>query len=139
MNAKSTVDDEGARKSRKFNVDADSEFVNALFQEGPDFFREFILTQSPSQIDAELRMMSVDAETVTVFLRQMKIGIESRVEFEIYQSVLLTFLKIHGDIFGTEESKLELQSMRESIEPVWAELDTQFQYVLCMISFCRRI
>jgi Utp21 specific WD40 associated putative domain len=64
----------------------------------------------------------------------MEAGLKTKCEFELFQAYLLAFLRIHGDsLAGMPELNVV-----QTVKDLWATIEGDFMYSLCMIDFARR-
>ncbi|CAN8027642.1 unnamed protein product [Ixodes persulcatus] len=96
----------------------------------------------PSSIDFEIRGLSPEsggsAEAMLNFLRAMSAGLRSRRDFELIQSYLGLFLKIHADALASEaEFREVLDSLSKEQQASWTKLEATFSQSLCIINYLR--
>lgn len=103
---------------------------------------EQLKTYGPSKIDAELRSIGPDTtgsnEFLLQFLNAMHITLATNVDFELIQSYLGLFYKIHIDTITTDRSLLEkCQSIALDSGNQWNRLSDHFDRSLCLINYLR--
>lgn len=110
----------------------------------------------PSAIDAELRSLDVllpapaeedemESETseekpilLTYFLKAVEQGLKSRRDFELLQSYLGLFLKIHSDIIVKDVDLVaECIVLSKLQNEAWDELQMKFHKTLCIVNYLR--
>ncbi|EEC05019.1 WD-repeat protein, putative [Ixodes scapularis] len=96
----------------------------------------------PSSIDFEIRGLSPEsggsAEAMLNFLRAMTAGLRSRRDFELIQSYLGLFLKIHADALASEaEFREVLESLSKEQQASWMKLEATFNQSLCIVNYLR--
>lgn len=138
-----------------------SSFGELLLESGAasDYIRvmETLKQMGPSAIDLELRSLDMpilleedEAGTgdeviphekpvlLLHFMRAIQQKLESRKDFELTQSYLGLFLKIHSEtIMRNHELRNECRVVSECLSGVWADVDMKFNKSLCIINFLR--
>jgi U3 small nucleolar RNA-associated protein 21 len=96
---------------------------------------------SPSAIDVEIRTLSAlnDCDEMIMFLKALESRLQSKLDFELVQSYLNVFLKIHGEIVASNINLFKhlLQSIIGTHQQEWDKVQERMQYSLCMIDFVR--
>ncbi|KAH6575705.1 hypothetical protein BASA62_001790 [Batrachochytrium salamandrivorans] len=104
---------------------------------------EYFKGLSPSAIDIELRTLPLDSEHTYLiyFLKFVEYQLETHGDFELVQTYLNVFLKIHGDVLmlGGQDTQDALLQVQQSINQLWARLENKLQYSLCVVDFTRGV
>lgn len=83
----------------------------------------------PSRVDIELRLLD---PTDPAFLAAIKRRLISRMDFELTQTYLLVYLRVHGaDVTGLVE-------LLEVAKPAWQTLEAEMQYAMYLVQYARR-
>lgn len=128
---------------KDFQLSAFAKLLNSCAESsdyGPVFDR--LKELGPSSVDFEIRGLSADAggssESLLNFLKAVRSGLRTRQDFELIQSYLGLFLKVHADTMATEEAFLEeLVSIAEEQQNSWKDLETAFNQSLCIVNYLR--
>ncbi|KAH7936064.1 hypothetical protein HPB52_017523 [Rhipicephalus sanguineus] len=96
----------------------------------------------PSSVDFEIRGLSPEAggssEALLNFLKAMGSGLKTRRDFELVQSYLGLFLKVHADMMASEDAfREELVSIADTQHNSWKELEVAFNQSLCIVNYLR--
>lgn len=96
----------------------------------------------PSSVDFEIRGLSPEAggssEALLNFLKAMGSGLKTRRDFELVQSYLGLFLKVHADVMASEDAfREELVSIADTQHNSWKELEVAFSQSLCIVNYLR--
>lgn len=110
----------------------------------------------PSAIDAEIRSLDVllpsptdedEMETeasnekpilLSYFLKAMEQGLKSKKDFELLQSYLGLFLKIHSDIIVNDADLVDECIVLSTLQnEAWDELQMKFHKTLCIVNYLR--
>ena len=136
-----------AGSSRVLNfgkIGAMSPFQKSLIQAGEadDYSTFAVLLKSltPSQLDLEIRSLSVedDMAQLRYFLAFVAHQLQARRDFELTQSYLHLFLKVHGDVLrGAEATQTELKQVLVEHDMCWLHLEGLFQHALSTINFLK--
>jgi len=132
-----------------------TEFGQMLIEcaESANFFRVLLHLKNlgPSAIDAEIRSLDTmlpgndtDNEGNRLllhhFLCALEQGLSKKQNFELIQSYLALFLKIHAE-YIMKDKKLQAQCMQISklLGEMWGEFELKFHSSLCVINYLRSI
>lgn len=108
---------------------------------GPIFGR--LKELGPSSVDFEIRGLSPEAgggsaEVLLNFLKAVRWGLQTRRDFELVQSYLGLFLKIHADTLASEDAfQEELVSIADIQQSSWKDLEVAFNQSLCIVNYLR--
>ncbi|XP_054162856.1 WD repeat-containing protein 36-like [Oppia nitens] len=99
-------------------------------------------SMSQSAIDAELRSLSTQSigspNLMLYFLESLETGLKTYRDFELIQSYLSLFLKIHvEDIVINEKLKTLANSLSETSDQLWDRLSNEFNKSLCLTNYLR--
>jgi len=97
-----------------------------------------LTSMTPSGIDYEIRALSLqnDFLEVKMFMRMIHSLLISDSNFEVVQSLLSVFLKIHGDLIPKEPELTKLsEKIKKKQEQAWNRLQNMFHNSLCLIRF----
>lgn len=133
-----------------------SPFVRLLLasKETEDFMPAFnlLIELPPAAIDIEIRSLHNgkdgiilglsnipgDATLLVLFLKMIIQVCDSKRNFDVIQSYLNVFLKIHGEALSTDpEAQLVLLKVKSTINTTWTTLQDKFQHSLCLIQFMK--
>ncbi|KAL1418163.1 hypothetical protein MTO96_026176 [Rhipicephalus appendiculatus] len=108
--------------------------------DGPVFER--LKELGPSSVDFEIRGLSPEAggssEALLNFLKAMGSGLKTRRDFELIQSYLGLFLKVHADVMASEDAfREELVCIADTQHNSWKELEVAFNQSLCIVNYLR--
>ncbi len=103
---------------------------------------ELLKTMGPSTIDAEIRSLSSDIsgsqELMTNFLEAMEELLKTNRDFELIQSYLGLFLKIHiEEISNSNQMIAKCQHLSALTEESWNKLSKEFNKSLCLVNYLR--
>jgi len=103
---------------------------------------EQLKTMGPSAVDAEIRSLSADTNgshhLMLNFLEGMEELLKTNRDFELIQSYLGLFLKIHIDeIANNEELKTKCDHLSQMTEELWNRLSKEFNKSLCLVNYIR--
>merc|ERR1719383_994256 len=130
----------------RFLVDITSftEFGKALGQASTaEDFKEMyktFLEKGPSAVDIEIRSLAPEGggnvSLMIQFLDMLKYELKRHTNFEVVQAHLGLFLKIHGEmIVSTPELRKPLETIQQSVEENWTQLQTELDTSLCILNF----
>ncbi|KAL0274929.1 UNVERIFIED_CONTAM: hypothetical protein PYX00_002946 [Menopon gallinae] len=110
-------------------VETDEDFINAF---------EKLKKMGPSAIDFEINSLTSGLENsetlLKQFLKMVKIVLDSKVDFELVQSYLGLFLKVHGkEIIENNELLNSLEQLQESQLDSWQKVEENLFYNLSVI------
>uniref|UniRef100_A0A8C7DH19 WD repeat domain 36 n=1 Tax=Oncorhynchus kisutch TaxID=8019 RepID=A0A8C7DH19_ONCKI len=96
----------------------------------------------PSGIDAELRGlapdMGGDVSVLQDFLKIVASMLNSKRDFDLAQSYLALFLKLHLRLITQEPELMEEASrVSEKLEEMWTSMQTLFNQSLCLLSYTK--
>lgn len=113
--------------------------LTLLFEECDDDYIiifDFLKTLMPPAVDIEIRSLQIDADFTSFkkFLAAIRFGLNKNQDFELVQSYLTVFLRIHGDIIKANAQILSshLKETKELIEDKWSRIETKVNYALCL-------
>nr|XP_037287666.1 LOW QUALITY PROTEIN: WD repeat-containing protein 36-like [Rhipicephalus microplus] len=126
-----------------FQLSAFAKLLNSCAETnnyGPVFER--LKELGPSSVDFEIRGLSPEAggssEALLNFLKAMGSGLKTRRDFELVQSYLGLFLKVHADVMASEDAfREELVSIADTQHNSWKELEVAFSQSLCIVNYLR--
>lgn len=126
-----------------FQLSAFAKLLNSCAESnsyGPVFER--LKELGPSSVDFEIRGLSPEAggssETLLNFLKAIGSALKTRRDFELIQSYLGLFLKVHADVMASEDAfREELILIAEAQHSSWKELETAFNQSLCIVNYLR--
>lgn len=103
---------------------------------------EKLKEMGPSTIDFEVRSLAPESggttEVLLNFARAMLAGLQSRKDYELVQSYLGIFLKVHADTVTSEPALCDaLRDLSEVQRSSWKALETLFDQSLCVVSYLR--
>jgi len=93
---------------------------------------------SPSSIDFEIRTLSYDnnLEDLKLILRFIKNELLTKQNFDVIQSILNIFLKLHMEIIPNNSELMELCNEIEDIQnKTWIDLQDMMNNSLCLLSY----
>jgi len=98
----------------------------------------------PSAIDMELRSLSEEMggslELMEKFLLFILYVLSTRKNFELANSYLSLFLKLHGEIISNEDSLITvLEQIKEAQSLVWTNLKLNFDKNICIVSYLKSV
>lgn len=99
---------------------------------------EKLKTLPPAAIEAEVTSMAPDAggniDVMKQFLKMLDVMLKSNRDFELAQSYLSLFLKMHTKIISqNEDMRDSLESVEESATKAWAKLQNELLYNICVV------
>uniref|UniRef100_A0A224ZBY7 WD-repeat protein n=1 Tax=Rhipicephalus zambeziensis TaxID=60191 RepID=A0A224ZBY7_9ACAR len=126
-----------------FQLSAFAKLLNSCAESnnyGPVFER--LKELGPSSVDFEIRGLSPEAggssEALLNFLKAMGSGLKTRRDFELVQSYLGLFLKVHADVMASEDAfREELVCIADTQHNSWKELEVAFNQSLCIVNYLR--
>eukprot|EP00041_Stephanoeca_diplocostata_P026608 m.720409 g.720409 ORF g.720409 m.720409 type:complete len:924 (-) comp23004_c1_seq1:188-2959(-) len=101
-------------------------------------FMDYMKSLAPSTIDLEMRSLSLldDCVQLRRFLEFLRAMLERKQDFEVTQSYLHLFLKVHGDTCGAmPHLSDDIQATLDQQEECWLRLEGLFQHSLCAVNF----
>lgn len=114
---------------------------NILFSVGS--WLAHVKTLSPTALDFEIRNLSLGFDLVEfrALLRAIAWTLGSGRDFEVPETLLNHFLKVHGDVVVDHHADLsdELDAVKDIHSKVWGRIREQLSYARCMIGFAQRI
>ncbi|CAG8566492.1 3528_t:CDS:10 [Paraglomus brasilianum] len=106
-----------------------------------DFF-DYVKTLNPANIDFELRSLSMedDFADLRMFLEAIQSRLKTKKDFELVQSYLNHFLKIHGDVVIANFSVLgdPIRAILTEHKKEWHRIEELLHYNLCLLDFFRK-
>ena len=96
---------------------------------------------SPAALDLEIRSLNSQPpyEEMTSFVKALTLGLGSNTNFELIETILSLFLKVHGDVIHQSEdsSKLRaaLSDYSQMSEKMNDKLDEAVKYCSSVINF----
>ena len=107
---------------------------------GPLF--ECLKSMGQSAIDGEIRSLSTQVtgspNLLTFFLEAIETALKTNRDFELIQSYLGLFLKIHiEDIVSNEELNTQCENLSKFNDQLWDRLSKQFNKSLCLTNYLR--
>lgn len=98
----------------------------------------------PSAIDVELRSLSEEmggsVDLIQKFLQFILYLLSTKKNFELANSYLALFLKLHGDTISLENDLINvLEQIKEMQSLVWTNLQTNFNKNLCLVSYLKSV
>lgn len=97
---------------------------------------------SPTALDFEIRHMSPADNLIEfrAFLHALAWTLETGKDFEVPETLLNHFLKVHGDVVieNYEELREELEGVQKVHGKVWGRIREQLNYAMCMIAFAQK-
>ncbi|CAG9579734.1 unnamed protein product [Danaus chrysippus] len=105
---------------------------------------EKLKLMSASAIEVEVTSMAPDAggsiEVMKKFLIMLDILIRSNRDFELAQSYLSIFLKMHTKLIAQEDELMKpLESVEESATRAWSRLQNHLMYNICVVKALKDI
>lgn len=116
--------------AKKLNAcESDSDYTTCL---------EKLKTLSPSSIEAEVTSMAPDVggsiDVMKQYLKMIDVLLKSNKDFELAQSYLSLFLKVHTKtISENEELRQTLESVEETATQAWSKLQSHLLYNICVL------
>ncbi|CAD1808987.1 Utp21 specific WD40 associated putative domain family protein [Candida parapsilosis] len=104
-------------------------------------FLEYLMKLSPAALDLEIRSLNSQPpyEEMTSFVKALTLGLGSNTNFELIETILSLFLKVHGDVIHQSEdsSKLRaaLSDYSQMSEKMNDKLDEAVKYCSSVINF----
>ena len=106
-----------------------------------DFFC-YVKTLNPANIDFELRSLSMedDFADLRMFLDAIQSRLKTKKDFELVQSYMNHFLKIHGDVVIANFSVLgdPIRAILTEHKKEWHRIEELLHYNLCLLDFFRK-
>jgi U3 small nucleolar RNA-associated protein 21 len=99
---------------------------------------KLIEAMTPSNIDFEIRSLSQedDCNEFKMVMKFILAAIRTNASFEVIESILNVFLKVHGDVVAREASLQELaKEIRREQSQSWSRLQDLMHQNLCLISY----
>jgi len=103
---------------------------------------EKLSSMNPASVDLEIRSLSLanNMKEVMLFLEFLQNQLVSNRNFELVQSFLNVFLKIHGSLISeNEEITSKFEELIEKQKEAWQRLQDNLHHTLCLIDFCRNV
>ncbi|KAJ8724401.1 hypothetical protein PYW08_015875 [Mythimna loreyi] len=99
---------------------------------------EKLKTLSPAAIEAEVTSMAPDAggniDVMKQFLKMLDVMLKSNRDFELAQSYMSLFLKMHTKVISqNEELRDALVSVEETATKAWSKLQSELLYNICVV------
>ena len=97
-----------------------------------------LMSFNPSQIDVELRTMSLanNFENLKILFRFLDEQIATGNNFEFLEAVLNLALKIHSTVvYGDSEVRDTLKKLEATQQNTWKKIESLFESNLCMVRF----
>lgn len=112
--------------------------VNCETDENYEKCIEKLKTLSPAAIEAEVTSMAPDAggstDVMKQFLRMLDVMLKSNRDFELAQSYMSLFLKMHTKVIShNEELRDVLVAVEETATQTWTKLQNQLLYNICVV------
>ena len=103
---------------------------------------ESLKAMGQSAIDVEIRSLSTQLNgcptLLIYFLDALEVGLKTNREFDLIQSYLGLFLKIHvEDIVTNEELKTRCEQLSQLTDHSWDRLSEEFNKSLCLTNYLR--
>ena len=103
---------------------------------------ECFKSMGPSAIDAEIRSLSSEIlgsnQLMLSFLDAMIQGLESKLDFELIQSYLGLFLKVHTEVILKDKLLVQkCDQLSKIIDCLWNHLEMDFNRTLCITNYLR--
>lgn len=98
----------------------------------------------PSAIDMEVRSLSEDmggsVELMEKFMQYLLYLMTTRKNFELANSYLALFLKVHANTISLEDDLVSiLEKIKEVQTLVWSNLHVSFNKNLCLVSYLKSV
>merc|ERR1712150_74120 len=95
---------------------------------------------SPSETDVELRLIGPDGggdiEMLIQFLKVLIDSTKAGKDFELIQSYISLFLKLHGDIISTNDDLKEVcQELLQVISDNWLHCQELLNQSICLVNY----
>jgi len=95
---------------------------------------------SPSEIDVEFRQLGVDGggsnEQLCTFVSVLIELTKSGREFELVQSYIALFLKLHGDVIATDETLRNVcENLLDSVKSSWFQCEELLNQSMCLVNY----
>ncbi|KAL1914934.1 uncharacterized protein VTP21DRAFT_7850 [Calcarisporiella thermophila] len=140
----SKVESEKSRKVNFSELQVETEIAKRLKEgeQSGDFasFLAHLKTLNPSAVDFEIRSLSIDdnMKELRLFLRAITSLLSTHRDFELIETYLSVFLKVHGDLIARNYEEFA-SLVRELIDARKGSkrLDDMFAYTLCLLQFVR--
>jgi len=100
------------------------------------------LEKGPSAIDIEIRALAPEGggsiPLMQTFLTLLQKQLENKTNFETVHAHLGLFLQVHGEtIVSSPELRKSLESLEDSVEKTWTQLQDDINTSLCLVNFCK--
>ncbi|KAJ2994757.1 hypothetical protein HDV02_001333 [Globomyces sp. JEL0801] len=107
---------------------------NTVTNDYTQFYSE-LKSLGPSAIDFEIRNFPLENnyEIMHSFIKSIQWGLQSQTDFELYQTYLNVFLKIHGDVLV--EAQIDMEGVEDLVKGSWGRLERGLMYGLCLTEF----
>lgn len=102
----------------------------------------FLKQLGPSAVDVEIRSLSADTcgtdELLRAFMVTMLNALKTNRDFELINSYLGLFLKVHLDEISRNEELVDLcHQLSSVVENGWTRLQSEFNKTLCVINYLK--
>lgn len=99
---------------------------------------EKLKTLAPAAIEAEVTSMAPDAggniDVMKKFLKMLDVMLKSNRDFELAQSYMSLFLKMHTKVVSQHEDlRFALVSVEETAAKAWSKLQNELLYNICVV------
>lgn len=99
---------------------------------------ENLKTLAPAAIEAEITSMAPDAggniDVMKQFLKMLDVMLKSNRDFELAQSYMSLFLKMHTKVISQNEDLRDaLVSVEETATKAWSKLQNELLYNICIV------
>ena len=99
---------------------------------------EKLKTLAPAAIEAEVTSMAPDAggnvDVMKQFLKMVDVMLKSNRDFELAQSYMSLFLKMHTKVISQNEDLRDtLVSVEETATKAWSKLQSELLYNICVV------
>ena len=142
------VPEEDTETNRSLNLGFTSftEFGKALNQastkEDLQSVLNLLLEKGPSAIDIEVRSLGPEGggtlDLMSNFLTMIQNGFSDNRNFEVLQSYLSLFLKIHAELIIKEDKLgVKLKEIHAFQQNMWCGLHEELDESLCLVKFCK--
>ena len=146
---KDADDEEAASQSSRLlssnNFSMDSLLNSILKTPHPkqaDVVMETLMKLSPSEIDAEFRQLGVDGggsdAHLAAFVSTLSELTKRGKDFEMVQSYVSLFLKLHGDAVGRDEQlRTACEELLTTIKNTWFHCEQMVNQSTCLVNYLR--
>ncbi|CAD5111627.1 DgyrCDS920 [Dimorphilus gyrociliatus] len=122
----------------KANFLSQTEFGRLLVENKSDEAFEFLRSQGPSGIEADILSLAMEDSTMVLFLDMIENGLKTYKNFELYESYLALFLKLHTvEILESKELQEKLNSVHKIEKEIWNELKELFSETICLTEYLK--